>query len=473
MYHNNHDGTFTDVTAAVGLDIRCNAMGIAVGDYDNDGFDDLFITALGHSMLFHNVPDGHGGRKFVDVTTASGIHDVGWPTSAAWVDYDRDGKLDLFVCHYLQWSPATDRYCGTDFKAYCGPQVYSGEPSRLYHNDGNGRFSDATVRAGVFNSNSKALGICVCDVDNDGWPDLLVTNDTQANCLYQNNQHGGFEEIGVQSGIALSSRGVGRAGMGADTAYYMNSETLGLAIGNFSLEGLAFYDIPPTQPILAAERSQQDGLYTPSYPLLSFGLFFADFDNDGWPDLFVSNGHIESDIARIRPGQTFAQPNLLFRNSGNGTFTDASASAGLGVTEPMVGRGACRGDFDNDGKEDVLLIPNSGPPRLLHNESGIKNHWITLRLIGTKSNRDAFGARVTIHCGQSVQSFYLSDGASYLSANDNRVHFGLGAGSRIDSISIRWPNGQTETWPAQEADRILELTEGAAPRVDERTNNPK
>jgi hypothetical protein len=467
LYHNNHDGTFTDVTREAGLELRCNGMGVAVGDYDNDGYDDLFITAMGRSRLFHNVPDGHGSRKFVEVTAASGIRDEGWPTSAAWVDYDHDGRLDLFVCHYLQWSPSTDVYCGTTFKAYCGPQLYRGESCRLYHNDGNGRFTDVTRRAGVYNPNSKALGVCVCDLDGDGWPDLIVANDTEPNFVYRNNRHGGFEEIGVQTGIALSSQATGRAGMGIDASDYRHNGTLGLVIGNFSQEGLAFYDIPPSSAtILATERSRQVGVYAPSYPYLTFGLFFADFDNDGWPDLFATNGHIETDIARIRPAERFAQPNLLFRNDGVGRFTDVGASAGAGVTEPLVGRGACRGDFDNDGRMDILVLPNTGPPRLLHNETPPQNHWITLRLIGTQSNRDAYGAKVTIQSGATVQSGYVSGGASYLSAHDPRLHFGLGHATGVERVTVHWPNGTTETWGPLAADRMVTLTERRSPQMD-------
>jgi hypothetical protein len=465
LYHNNRDGTFTDVTRQAGLDVHCNATGAAVGDYDNDGYDDLFIAALGHSMLFHNVPDGHGGRKFVDVTAQSGINDIGWPTSAAWVDYDGDGRLDLFVCHYLQWSPATDRYCGAKFKEYCGPPVYPAEPSRLYHNDGGGRFSDTTRKAGVYNQFSKALGVCICDLDHDGWPEIVVTNDTQPNCVYHNNRHGGFDEIGVSAGVALSSQGTARAGMGVDVADYENTGSSGLAIGNFSLEGLSLYDIPPTEPILAADHSRRAGLFDSSYPDLSFGLFFADFDNDGWPDLIVTNGHIESDIARVIPTEQFAEPGLLFQNMRNGTFSNVSAQIGACLTAPMVGRAACRGDYDNDGRIDILLIPNTGPPRLLHNQYAGHNHWITFKLIGTHCNRDAYGARVVIHAGNLTQSAYVSGGFGYQSISDARVHFGLGSAAGVDAITVQWPNGKTEAWPAQRADSILTLTQGGSPRT--------
>jgi hypothetical protein len=463
LYHNNPDGTFTDVTKQAGLDIHCYGMGIAVGDYDNDGFDDIFITAVGRSRLFHNVPDGRGGRKFVEVTESSGIQDTGWSTSAAWVDYDRDGKLDLFVCHYLKWSPATDKYCGTTFKAYCGPQEYPGESCRLYHNEGNGRFTDVTKKAGVYNENAKALGISVCDLNGDGLPDLIVANDTSPNYLYINKGNGTFEETGVQTGIALSEAGTARAGMGIDLADYRNDGTLGLAIGNFSQEGLSFFDISAAPPY--TDRARQSGLYNPTYPYLTFGLFFADFENNGRQDLFITNGHIEDMINRLKPQEQFAQPSQLFLNRGNGTFEDISVAARPGITQPLVGRGACRGDFDNDGRQDILIIPNSGAPRLLHNETPIHNHWITLKLVGIKSNRNAYGSKVRVEAGGVILNSYLSSGSSYLSANDPRLHFGLAAAIKVERVTVQWPNGEKETWGPLVADQFITLTEGRSPQT--------
>jgi hypothetical protein len=462
LYHNNHNGTFTDVTGQAGLETHFYGMGIAVGDYDNDGYEDLFVTAVGRSYLFHNVPDGRGGRKFVDVTAQSGIDDKGWSTSAAWVDYDRDGKLDLFVCHYLRWSPETDIFCGSMIKTYCRPQEYSGESCRLYHNDGNGHFTDVTARAGLTNMNSKALGVCVCDLDGDGLPDLVVANDMEPNCVYHNNGNGTFTEIGLESGIALDQNGKSRAGMGVDIADYRHNGTLGLAIGNFSFEGIALYDVRNASN--SEERSRSAGIFYPSYPYITFGLLFADFDNDGWPDLFATNGHIEDTIARTNPGQSYPQPCLLFRNRGDGTFADVSSMAGTAVTQPLVGRGVCRVDFDNDGKPDILLIPNIGPLRLLHNETPVHNHWLGIRLIGTKSNRDALGASVEVEANGVKQTAYAHGGASYLSGNDPRLYFGLGASAPTVRISVRWPSGKQESWRSTACDRILTLTEGTSSR---------
>ncbi|HZP81812.1 MAG TPA: VCBS repeat-containing protein, partial [Chthonomonadaceae bacterium] len=397
LYHNKGNGTFTDVTQQAGLNLRLFGMGVAVGDYDNDGYDDLFITAVGQSKLFHNVPDGHGGRKFAEVTASSGIRDTGMATSAAWLDYDKDGKLDLFVCHYVKWSPQTDVFCGTDTKEYCRPTVYAGESSRLYHNEGNGRFTDVTQKAGLVNPNSKGLGICVCDLDGDDWPDLVVANDMEANSVFRNRGNGTFEEIGLKTGIALDDNGKPRAGMGIDAADYKNNGTFGIAIGNFAFEGLAFYEVTGQPPFV--ERAKQIGLFESSYPFVTFGVLFADFDNDGWPDLFATNGHIQTAPNTTNPEQILAQHGLLFRNRGDGTFADVSQQAGAAIMKPTFGRGACWGDYDNDGRVDLLLIPNIGAPALLHNETPTRNHWLAVKLVGTKSNRDAYGAKVVVEAG--------------------------------------------------------------------------
>lgn len=458
LYHNNRNGTFTDVTKEVGLDIRMYGMGVSVGDYDNDGYDDLYLTAIGRGRLFHNVSDGHGGRKFVESTESSGINDTGFSTSSAWVDYDRDGKLDLIVCHYVKWSPETDVFCGTTIKEYCRPTVYPGESCRLYHNDGSGRFSDVTKKAGIYNANSKGLGVCICDIDGDGWPDMVIANDMEANALYRNNKNGTFTEIGLPSGISLSDTGKPRAGMGIDAADYRNNGTFGIVIGNFAFEGLALYDAGTPPPY--TERAKQAGLYEPSYPFVTFGVLFTDMDNDGWSDLIVTNGHIQDMNLGTNPEQASAQHNLVFRNRGDGNFTDISAAIGPTIMDSLVGRGLCSGDFDNDGKRDILLIPNVKAPRLLHNETPNPNHWLGIRLRGVKSNRNGYGAKVIVEAGGVRHSAYAHSGGSYLSASDQRLHFGLGAVSRIERVQVEWPNGTQQAWGPLEADRYIELIEG-------------
>jgi len=458
LYRNNHDGTFTDVTAKVGLHVPLYGMGVAVGDYDNDGYEDLFLTAVGRSRLYHNASDGHGGRRFVDVTAASGIQDTGWSTSAAWLDYDGDGKSDLFVCHYVKWTPQTDVFCGTTAKAYCRPTVYTGESCRLYHNEGGGRFRDVTRQAGMYNPETKGLAVCVCDFDRDGRPDLVVANDMEPTFVYRNNGNGTFREIGVTTGLAYDKAGHERAGMGIDAADYKNNGTLGIAIGDFSFEGMAFYEVGGPPPYL--DRAQQAGVFQASYLYVTFGVLFADFDNDGWPDLFATNGDIEDSISRAFPEQSYPQPNLLWRNNGAGVFVDVSRQAGTAVIEPLVGRGACVGDYDNDGRPDVLLIPNIGPPRLLHNETQGGNHWLKLRLVGTKSNRDGFGSLVSVTAGGITRTGYVHSGSSYLSASDPTLYFGLGASAQVSRITVRWPDGAEETWGPLAANQALTLTEG-------------
>ena len=472
LFHNNRDGTFVDVTAAAGLqNVHGYGMGLAAGDYDGDGFDDLFVTAVGQARLFRNVPGSNGARRFVEVTNASGIRDAGWSTSAAWLDYDGDNRLDLFVCHYLKWTPATDRYCGAAFKAYCGPQVYAGESCRLYRNRGGGRFQDVTRAAGLYSDESKALGVCVRDLDGDNRPDLIVTNDTTPNNLYRNNGDGTFSDQGLASGIAFGATGTARAGMGVDVADYGREGALGLVIGNFSQEGLAFYDVSAAGAggdLLADDRARASGVYGPSYPLLAFGLFFDDLNNDGWPDLFVTNGHVESDIRRIRPEERFAQPCLVFRGAASGVFRDVSRAAGTGVTDPLVGRGASRADFDNDGKTDVLVTSNGGGPRLLRNvcpDAGPPAHWLTLKLVGTPPNRGAVGATISVRAGGRTRSAYVGGGSSYLSAHDARAHFGLGASAVAERVTVTWPGGQTETWDQVRADQILTLRQGDVART--------
>lgn len=445
VYRNNHDGTFSDVTAKSGLNISMYGMGVAVGDFDNDGFEDVFITAVGQSRLFHNIPDGRGGRKFEDVTASSGIIDKGFATSAAWIDYDRDGLLDLFVCHYVVWSPQVDKFFSVDsvHKSYARPQQYSSESCKLYHNLGGGRFKDVTESAHIQQPHSKALGVTICDYDADGWPDIIVANDTEPNFLFHNQGDGTFKEIGVISGIALSEQGTSRAGMGIDAADVLHSGSFDILITNFAGEQLTLYQRDSSG--LFQDVAARSGVGTATQTYLGFGAFFLDYDLDGWPDLFINNGHIDDDIGTRRAGVTYKEPALLFRNLGHGHFADVSGDSGSALGVRRVGRGAAVGDFDNDGSSDILLMTNGGSPVLLRNNNRSGNHWIRLHLIGTVSNRDAFGARVRVTVGKETQTQEVRSGSSYLSSSDHRLIFGLGEATQTDSIEIRWPGGKVQT----------------------------
>jgi hypothetical protein len=456
LYRNNHDGTFTDVTRQAGLDLPLYGMGVAVGDYDNDGYQDLFITVVsptqssagtpsGGSRLLHNEPDGKRGRRFRDVTDSCGIHDTGWATSAAWVDFDRDGRLDLFVCHYVKWSPQADIYYSVDntHKSYARPQSYQGESCRLYRNLPNGKFEDVTKRAHIENIRSKALGVTVCDYDGDGWPDLFVANDTEANFLYHNQGDGTFKEIGDMSGIALSEQGTSRAGMGIDSADVLHNGTFDILITNFAGEQLTLYRQDSTGLFLDVAARSGVGVATQNY--LGFGAFFFDYDLDGWTDLFINNGHINDDIERRATGVTYKEPTLLFRNLGQGRFVDVTASTGADLTTRRVGRGAAWGDYDNDGSPDILVMTNGGSPALLHNSNRTGNGWIRLQLEGTVSNRDAIGARVRVTVGSETQTQEVRSGSSYLSSSDRRLLFGLGKAAQADSVKITWPSGKVQS----------------------------
>jgi hypothetical protein len=465
LYRNNQDGTFTDVTHEAGLDVSLQGMGVAVGDYDNDGWPDIYVTAVGRNRLFHNESaqaSGGGRRKFRDVTAESGVGDSGWSTSVAWLDYDDDGKLDLFVCHYIKWSPQTDIFCGTVEKSYCRPQQYPGDSCKLFHNLGGGKFEDVTRAAGLLNPSSKALGICVLDLDEDGWPDLVVANDMEPNSVYHNERNGTFRDVGMALGVAVSDEGKPRAGMGLDAADYRRTGRPGLAIGNFTFEGLALYDLNGLQPV--SESSKAGGIFDTSYPWITFGVLFADFDNDGWPDLAATNGHVLDNVATRNPGESYPQPALLFRNTG-GKFKEAGKEAGPGLSTPMVGRGVCRGDFDNDGRVDLLFIPNTGPPRLLRNTTEGVGHWLMLKLVGTKSNRDGLGAMVTAEFGGARLKLYARSGSSYLSASDSRLHIGLGSAGQADRVTVRWPSGTVESFGPLTADKIVTLTEETGKRL--------
>jgi len=461
LYHNNHDGTFTDVTHKAGLDVEMFGMGVAVGDYDNDGYDDLFVTALGQNRLFHN----NGNGTFTDVTQKAGL--LGpkeFSTSAAWVDYDRDGKLDLVVANYVQWSLEGDLYCTLDgkSKSYCTPESYKGASVRLWHNRGDGTFEDATKKSGVWEPTSKTLGIAILDYDNDGWPDLLFSNDTQPNKLYRNNGNGTFTEKAVVAGVAFSEDGVARAGMGVDAADYDRSGMASILITNFSNQMLSLYHNEGKG--LFVDEAPRSEVGRNSLLTLGFGCFFFDYDLDGWPDILIANGHIDGDIQRVQPNVKYAMPPHIFRNLGKGNFQEVTNSLGAGFATPRVGRGAAYGDINNDGRLDLLLSTNGGPVYLFENDftgsPAAANKSLRIKLSGTKSNRDGIGTAVKLTAGGESQSEMLRSGSSYLSASELVLTFGLAMHEQADSIEIRWPSGQVDKLTNVAAGQTITVTEG-------------
>jgi len=456
LYRNNRNGTFTDVTKAAGLDVELYGMGVAVGDFNNDGFPDLFITCVGQSRLFRNTGKG----TFVDVTAAAGLGKrEAFSTSAMWVDIDRDGHLDLFVCNYVRWSPDRDVFCSLDGKqkSYCTPEAYRGETSWLFRNRGNGTFEDITATCGIFDSNSKALGIALLDDDQDGWPDLFVANDTEPNKLYRNQRNRTFRDVGLAAGVALSDDGKARAGMGVDAADFDNSGRAGIAVTNFEGEMVGLYRAE--QAGRYRDVASRAGVGQASRNRLGFGCVFADLDLDGDLDLIIANGHIDDTVRNIPGNVGYAQPPHLFLND-KGTFRDVAAQAGGGFERPRVGRGLAVGDFDNDGDLDVLMTTNNGPAVLFRNDRLSQNRSLRIRLVGVTSNRDAIGATVRIMHGGITQSRMVRSGSSYLSQSELPVTFGVGTRDQVERVVVTWPNGRVEEFRNIATGRSYVATEG-------------
>jgi len=458
LFHNEGTGPdglphFRETTREAGLERSFYGMGAAVGDYDNDGKDDVYVTALGGNYLFHNV-----GGRFEEVAAKAGVKDSGWGTSAVWLDYDGDGLLDLFVCRYVDWSPAKDLFCTLDgkTKSYCTPERYAGTTSHLYRNLGGGRFEDVTKKAGLFNVNAKALGAASWDFNGDGRPDLFVANDTAPNNLYRNKGDGTFEDVAIEAGVAVDEAGRSRGSMGVAWADGKNGKGSALAVGNFSNELKSLYWTDTGEVFL--DESPRSGVGPASLLSLTFGVFFFDADLDGRQDLFLANGHVEPTVQQVQKNVTYAQAPQLFRNTGDGRFADA---AGGDLAVPMVGRGAAYADLDGDGDLDVIAVENGGRARVFLNRTDRPASSVRIRLVGSgKSNRDAVGARAVATVGTTTHTSEVSGGESYLSAPEKTLTFGLGSAAKIDSLEIRWPDGTKETRKDVPGGARLTIVEG-------------
>ena len=461
LYRNNRNGTFSVVTRAAGLDFSFYGLGVAVADFNNDGFPDLYLTGVGQNRLLRNT----GRGSFVDVTAAAGLGNrTGFSTSAVWFDYDRDGHLDLFVCNYVRWSPEADVFCSLDgkTKSYCTPEAYRGTTCWLFRNRGNGTFEDVTAKSRLFDASSKSLGVAMLDFDQDGWPDLFVANDTQPNKLYRNNRDGTFREMAVRAGVAFAEDGRARAGMGVDAGDFRRTGREGLAVTNFDNEMIGLYEWTGGGFL---DRAGETGVGAASRKTLGFGCLFFDADLDGHLDLLAVNGHIDDSVRNLARGPAYAQPPHLFLNNGQGRFRDISNEVGSGFRAPKVGRGLALGDFDRDGDLDVLLTTNGGPAYLYRNDVGNGHRSIRFQLEGRVSNRDAIGAVVEVEDAAGWQMRRIRSGSSYLSSSMRAATFGVGLQKMVKRVVVRWPNGRVDEFPGLATGATYHCVEGQAPRA--------
>src|ERR1700690_1337464 len=470
LYRNNGDGTFTDVTEKAGVGAEgLFGMGVAVGDYDNDGFPDLLLLGYGRCILYRNNGDG----TFADVTAKAGVANSGkWASSAAWFDYDNDGRLDLVIANYVDWSADENFWCGEHApgqRSYCHPDNFHGEAPTLFHNNGDGTFTDVSKTSGVGLKAGNGLGVVTFDYDNDGWQDIFIANDSMPNFLFHNNRDGTFREMGYAAGVAVSMDGTQEAGMGTDAADFMGNGRMGLIVTHLDLQLARLYENLGDGTFDDATLRSKIAYAT--FHSSGFGARFMDYDNDGARDLFIANGHILDNIERFRSDVHYAEPKMMFRNAGRGVFENVSAQLGPDFQLPRVSRGAAVGDFDNDGDLDILVNNNGQAPQLLRNDGGNANHWLEILLVGTQSNRDGVGARLKVSAGDLILYDQRKGGMSYQSAQDPRLHFGLGPHSRVDTVEIFWPSGIVTKLAGPDSDRIIAVKEGvgiverAFPRV--------
>jgi hypothetical protein len=453
LYHQKQDGTFEDVTEKVGLQGAGYGMGVAVGDYDNDGFEDLYVTAYGGNKLYHN----NGNGTFTDVTAKAGVAGSGWSTSAAWVDLDNDGFLDLVVLRYLEWD-FDEIWCGEHkegYRAYCHPDFFKPVAPLVYHNNGDGTFTEVAQKIGL-GKPGKSLGIALADYDRDGHVDLFIANDSMVEFLYHNKGNGTFEEVGLLSEVAVDIDGRTYAGMGVDFADYNNDGWPGIVVTDLANQRYALYQNNGDGTFLYA--STTSGISRMTLGHSGWGVRFLDYDNDGWKDLLIAQGHDLDTIEKSNPGLHYREPMLLARNTGHG-FVDVSAGSGKVFQQSWVARGMAIGDLDNDGRIDAVVTTNDGPAYVLHNETATQNHWLLLKLVGHKSNRDAIGAEVKIVTASGPQFATVTTAGSYLSSSDKRIHFGLAKETVVQKIEIRWPSGIMQTLSEVKADQILQVDE--------------